>query len=140
MANLLSSWRRAVAEHLEQAFPDFVVYSGYRTGQHRDLSVIAVFSPGLAERAANVQVAELRLAVRAWPKVVPATGGEAPLDPEPLEELALRLEQALQTAQTTLATADGIWYTRLQRVEIDYEEWGCQATLTAWADNPAVLA
>lgn len=137
---MLSAWRRAVADLLEEAFPGFVVYSGFREGQNRDLSVISVFSPGIAERQANVQVAELRLVVRAWPKVVPATGGERPLDPEPLEELALRLESTLQEAQTTLASADGIWFTRLQRVEIDYEEWGCEAQLTAWADNPAVVA
>ncbi|MCS7007852.1 MAG: hypothetical protein RMM28_10290 [Thermoleophilia bacterium] len=138
--NILTAWRQAVVELLEEKFPDFTVYSGFREGQHRDMSVISVFSPGIAERAQNVQVAELRLLVRAWPKVVPAAGGERPLDPEPLEDLALRLEAALRGAQTTLASANGVWFSRLQQVQIDYEEWGCQAQLTAWADNPAVIA
>lgn len=139
---ILGAWRQAVVDLLDAAaaFEDYVVYSGFREGQHRDQSVIAVFSPGLGERAENVQVAELRLLVRAWPRVVPPTPGERPLDPSPLEELALSLESTLRGAQTSLASSTGVWFTRLQRVEIDYEEWGCQAVLVAMADNPAVIA
>ncbi len=140
MPNVLTDWRAAVAAHLKTTFPTYTVYSGYREGRSLELDVMAVFSPGISEMADRVHVAQHRLLVRAWPRLIPPVPGEAPRDPESLEQLAVDLEVALRSVQKTLASASGIWFTRLTGVEMDYDDWGCQATLIAWSKNPAVIA
>jgi len=140
MPNILTDWRAAVAAHLKTMFPTYTVYSGYREGRSSDMDVIAVFSPGIREMADRVHTAEHRLFVRIWPRLISPVPGEEPRDPEQLEQLAVDLETALRAVQKTLATSSGIWFTRLTNVEMDYDDWGCQATLVAWSKNPAVIA
>lgn len=140
MANIITSWRNAVAADLAAQFPNAEIENGNRTGTSRDKPRIAVFWPGFNENASVVAVGEATLTVRYWPANPKIRDNSSPPDPAELEDAGLALADFLQTKQTAYDAA-GVWFCRLVSVEPDYdpEEWGVEATLTAQFTNPAVI-
>lgn len=139
MSNILTDWRQALVTYLDANLQsgDFDVRAGRRDGVSRDKKLACVFVPAIVEDSGSVNFARPPMMVRAWipkPKQPP---GESPHDPEPLEQLAIDLMEILEPVQTSLLA--GLYF-RVASVQIDYEDWGVQATLTSWMVNPATVA
>lgn len=142
MANLLGTFRQALAADLAVEFPDADVSQGERTGAAKDRPKVAVVWTGLVEQSDAVVVGDARFLVRYWP-VSPKVKDDAPggvRDPSELEQAAWDLADFLQTKQTAYS-ASGAWYVRLTGVTPDYDpdEWGVEAELLLKFTNPAVI-
>lgn len=143
MANLVGSFREALAADLALQFPDAAVVQGERSGKAVDRPVVAVVWAGFGEQADQVVVGEARVLVRYWP-VSPKLRDDAPggvRDPGELEQAAWDIATFLRSKQTAYSST-GAWYSRLRGVTPDYdpEEWGVEAELLVVFDNPAVIA
>jgi hypothetical protein len=143
VANLVGSFRAALAADLALRFPDAEVYQGERTGAATDRAKVAVVWAGFGEQGDQVVVGESRILVRYWPaspKVANDTDGGV-RDPGELEQAAWDLATFLQTKQVSYG-ATGAWFCRLTTVTPDYDpaEWGVEAEVVVMFDNPAVIA
>lgn len=143
MANLVGSFREALAADLAVQFPDADVSQGERTGAATDRAKLTIVWGGTSEQGDQVVVAEARFFVRYWPKS-PKLRDDAPggvRDPGELEQAAWDLASFLRAKQTAYSSS-GAWFSRLMRVTPDYdpEEWGVEAELLVVFDNPAVIA
>lgn len=140
MANLISTWREAVAADLAAQFPRADVKSGERAGVSRDKARINVFWPGTTEDSGQVVVGRASLIIRYWPQRSKQPDAAAPADPTDLEQAAFDLQDFLQTKQHGYDSA-GVWFCRLVSVTPDYDpaEWGVEAVLEAQFTNPAVI-
>jgi hypothetical protein len=140
MANLVTSWRQALAADLAVQFPNAEMEAGHRTGTSRDKDRIAVFWPGLGEQQGRVVVGEAQLIVRYWPKNPMVRDAGSPMSPSELEQAAWDLADFLQTKQTSYS-ATGVWFCRLVSCRPDYDpdEWGVEAIVVAQFTNPAVV-
>ena len=140
MANLISTFRAALAADLAVQFPNADVVQGSRSGKAVERDKVAVMWGGSTERGAAVVVGNASFLVRYWPAspklADDSTSGVR--DPGPLEQAAFDLQDFLQTKQTAY---DSVWFFRLVRVTPDYdpEEWGVEAELLLEFDNPAVI-
>lgn len=142
MANLIGSFRQALAADLALRYPDADVYQGERSGKAKERAKAAVFFAGMGELSGRVVVGQGRVIVRYWP-ASPLLRDDAPggvRDPSELETAAWDLADFLQTKQTAYGSTD-VWFFRLVRVEADYdpEEWGVEAELLLMFENPAVI-
>lgn len=142
MANLVGSFRAALAADLAVQFPGAEVSQGPRTGKATQNPKIAVFWPGTAEQEGRVVVGQARMLVRYWPASAKIRD-DAPAgvrDPSELEQAAFDLQDFLQTKQQAYLST-GVWFNRLTRVTPDYDpdEWGVEAELVLWFTNPAVI-
>jgi hypothetical protein len=142
VANLVTSFRQALAADLALRFPDAEVLSGPRSGKSADRERIAVFWPGTRELQGRVVVGEASMIVRYWPPR-PKVRGETTSTPDPggLEQAAWDLQTFLRTKQTSYGSS-GAWFCRLVSVTPDYDpdEWGVEAVVAVQFDNPAVVA
>jgi hypothetical protein len=143
VSNILTDWRRALVDYLAENLQDgvFDVRGGTRTGVSRDKHRACVFVPRIRQDDGNINFARPPMIVRAWPPKPKQPSSTSPPDPEPLEQLAVDLMATLQPVQTTLLPSEPGFYFWVVDVEIDddLDEWGVQATLTAWTRNPATL-
>ena len=145
MANLIGSFRAALAADLQLRYPDADVVQGERTGAAVDKPVVMVAWAGFGEQGDQVVVGEARILVRYWP-VSAKVRDDAPggvRDPAELEQAGWDLATFLQAKQAASAYAStGAWFWRLRSVTPDYDpdEWGIEADLLVVFDNPAVIA
>ena len=141
MSNLLTQWRQEVTWQLERELQggSFTVVAGERDGPSRDRKLACVYAPTIRSDT-DVNFARPVLIVRAWiPK--PKTPRETdPPDPEPLEQLMLDVQEALQPIQVLPNVGSGGLYFFVTQVRPDYEDWGVEVTLTGWTHNPATIA
>lgn len=142
--NILTLWRQALVAHLAENLPvhsdypgDWDVRSGVRDGAWKESKLAVVFVPSIGEDGGDVNFARPPMIVRAWLPRSDQPRDTDPLDPGPLEQLAVDLMQLLEPVQTTLV--DGLYF-RVSRVDIDYDDWGVQAVLTSFMLNPASVS
>lgn len=135
MSNVLTDWRTAVMAHLDSQLQggSFAVRAGEHDGGSRDRKLVHVFVPS-QRTDGEVNFARPQMIVRAWIPKPKVPKQQEPPDPEPVEQLMLDLAAALRPIIAT-AVPDG--YFLVDEIEPDYEDWGVQATLTAWIRNPA---
>lgn len=135
MSNILTDWRRALIAHLAANLQagDWDVRSGERDGPVKDRQLAVVFVPAITE-AGDVLFASPPMIIRAWIPRSKQPKPELPQDPEPLEQLAVDLMTCLEPVQASLLAS---LYFRVASVEIDYDDWGVQATLASFTLNPA---
>ena len=140
MANLISTFRAALAADLAVRFPNADVVQGSRTGKAVERDKVAVMWGGSGEQGDAVVVGNATILVRYWPASPKLSDGSPSgvRDPTDLEQAAFDLQDYLQTKQTAYT---GVWYSRLVRVSPDYdpEEWGIEAELLVVFNNPAVI-
>ena len=137
MSNVLTDFRAAVATYLRTNLKGgtFTVLSGERDGPATE-KLACVFVPSIAN-AANILFASPPLIVRAWiPKPRTPRAQRVGVDPAPLEQLAVDLMTTLKPVGTTLLP--GELYFWVSNIDFDYTDWGVQATLTSYTQNPAV--
>lgn len=142
MANLLGTFRAALAADLALRWPDADIHEGERTGKAAERAKLALVWAGFGEQGDAIVVGEARFLVRYWP-ASPKIRDDAPAgvrDPSELEQAAWDLADFLQTKQISYG-ASGAWYVRLTGVTPDYdpEEWGVEADLLVKFTNPAVI-
>lgn len=143
MPNLISDFRVALAADLATQFPTAEIHQGVRVGKSLDKPRIAFFWTGTAEESGRVAVANAEFRVRYWP-VSARVADQSPSgvrDPGELEQAAWDLQTFLEGKQTSYG-ATGLWFFRLVEVQPDYdpEEWGVEARLLLFFDNPATHA
>lgn len=142
MANLIGSFREALAADLALRFPDAEVHQGERTGKAVQKPMLALAWAGTSEEGNEVVVATARFLVRYWP-VSAVIRNDAPAgtrDPSELEQAAWDLAEFLQTKQKSYSST-GAWHSRMLGVTPNYdpEEWGVEAELIVQFTNPAVI-
>jgi hypothetical protein len=89
------------------------------------------------EDAMRVNEQQIFLVVRVF---APFTGQgtlqpTAPADPQPLEEMAMKIQAAISRNQTGL----GAWFQRVQAIDIDPETMGVQASVFAYSSNDGTV-
>lgn len=134
MANLLTTWAQATVAHLAENLTtngeSFRVEHGRRDGRSSE-NVACVFVAPTAEWPQDVNFLRPVLVVRAWlgdhrlPKKNPRT-------PADVEQLMADIWATLDSVRTSLMSPD-FGYFEVTNVEPDYDDWGVQATLTAYA-------
>jgi hypothetical protein len=136
-SNVLTEWRKAVMAQLDTNLQDggFTVLAGFREGPSKDRDLAVVFVPPM-ESDGNVNFARPVLVVRAW-KASSKMPKTDPRDPEPVEQLMVDLAECLAPIQVLpdIGGGKGLFW-NLQSVEPDYDDWGVQATLVGWTENP----
>lgn len=136
MANLFTTWATATVDHLEANLTGasgepFTVIHGRRDGDSKDRYLACVFVAPTAEWPQDVNFLRPVLVVRAWiPK--PKIRDGSPPDPSPVEDLMSRVWDVLEGVRTSLMDP-AFGYFEVTSVEPDYDDWGVQATLTAYA-------
>jgi hypothetical protein len=137
VSNILTDWRQALMALLDSNLQggDFTVVAGKRDGLSRERKLACVYVPKIPTDN-KIFFARPPMVIRAWVAKPKQPRPDEPLDPEPVEQLAVDLMALLQPVQSTLLDGIVFW---VADVEIDYDDWGVQATLTSWTENPATL-
>ncbi len=144
MSNVVTDWRKAVVAQLDASLQDgeFTVLSAKRDGPSPDRKLCCVYKDRTTPRANANPGAFMApvLIVRAWlPKPAQPRPrghrqpGTAQPDPAPLEQLEMDLWSTLDPIRALPAI--GIYF-EIAETEIDFDDWGVQATLTAWVRRP----
>jgi len=141
VSNILTDWRKALVAHLEDNLQggDFKgnVLSGERDGESKDRKLACVFVPSIQEFAQNILFATPPMVIRAWIPKPKLPKAQQPVDPEPVEQLGVDLMSCLEPVEATLLA--GRLFFRVGSVDFDYADWGVQASLVSFTDNPATF-
>jgi hypothetical protein len=137
--SVLSDFTKAVTAAMQDAYAGVRVNHGRRPSEQEggvsDKARIYVFAPGFAEwsdplfAVPAVHVQHYLPRSRQLPIVDPP-------DPTELEDAAYQLAAALQPFQDTILPDRSVIF-RVASVEIDHDDWGVEAILTGWMNNPA---
>lgn len=137
MSNLITDWRTALVDLLEETFPAAEVLSGFRSGLSRDRDRIAVFWARTPVDG-NVNYLRPQIAIRFWPKQPrqPRNLREGQLDETPLEQAAWDLTNALMPVRTTLVAN---LYFELAGITPNRADFSVEAQLIAYLLSPGAV-
>jgi hypothetical protein len=127
----LTDLRRAVALQLAATLEIEFVDGKLDGRQTRELG--CTFPGGRSEVDADTVLYEVRTVfVRIYQRYEEVRNPQKPADPSRLEQLADRLLDAVGDIQSGTG---GAWFFRVPTVEIDMDDQGLEATVTAWGEN-----